>query len=335
MRILGIEPGPWFSVMDVHRGWMRAFQKAGHDVASLNLGERIDFYASAHVKRGRRYIKAVDDVTAVKLVAKGIHASVFEFQPDVVFLTSCFFVPTDTLDLMRARGIKVVLFHTESPYEDDRQSALSVHADVNLVNDPTNIHLFDNAIYQWHCYDPAVHHRRVPRDECRSDFTFVGTAFPSRIAFFEQVDWDGIDVALAGNWSRLAAGSPLRKFLAHDIGECCNNTDAVDLYCAAKTSANLYRVEAERAALSSGWALGPREVELAACGVPFLRQSRGEGDGLFPMLPTFDTPTSFEHALRGLLAVDHDARAGLGAAIADSVRNRTFDESAQRLLALL
>jgi spore maturation protein CgeB len=321
--------------MDVHAGWMRALQNAGHTVASLNLGDRIDFYHSAHVKKGRRWVKAFADLEAVKLASKGVEASVFEFMPDIVFLTSGFFVPTDTLNLLRSRGVKVVLMHTESPYEDDVQISRAEHADLNLVNDPTNLDRFPaNSVYQWHCYDPAVHRPREPRPECASDFCFVGTAYPSRIAFLEQVDWTDIDVALAGNWRRIDPQSPLVKFVAHDLAECVDNTDAVDLYAATKVSANLYRKEAQRAELSEGWAMGPREVELAACGIPFLREPRGEGDEILSMLPTFTTPDEFGLRLRELLA-DETRRLAVAGAARDAIADRTFANAATRLLDLL
>ena len=35
--------------------------------------------------------------------------------------------------------MKVVLLHTESPYQDDEQLERAAHADVNLLNDPVNI----------------------------------------------------------------------------------------------------------------------------------------------------------------------------------------------------
>lgn len=335
MRILGVEPGPFYSVADCHRGWMRAFQAAGQDVASVNLGARLDFYAGAHLKRGRRWVTAFPFEEAVRLASKGIVAAAFEFQPDVMWFTSGFFVPLDVLDLLRARGIRVVLLHTESPYEDDVQVGRAAHADVNLINDPTGIDKYPaGTLYQWHCYDPAVHHPAPPIDEYRSDVCFVGTGYPSRVEFLEQVDWDGIDVALAGHWKNLDPDSPLRKFVSHDINQCLDNDQAIKFYVSAQASFNLYRVEAQRPELSAGWSMGPREVELAACGVPFLRQQRGEGDDVLPMLPTFDGPDDFAAQLRELLADDQRRRSMADEARA-AVADRTFDNAAARLLSLL
>lgn len=334
MRILCVEPGPNFSVQDCHRGWVRAFRHLGCEVVSLNLGDRLDLYSLSHIQKQGEWVKALTDTEALQMASKGVETAAFEFWPDVVFITSCFFIPAFTMNLLRARGMKVVIFHTESPYEDDKQIERAGYADLNLVNDPTNLERFREVApteYQWHCYDPAVHFPHPPSPEHASDFTFVGTGFPSRVEFFEKVQWDGIDVALAGHWSRLADDSPLRPFVAHDIDECIDNDDAVSLYSSTKMSANLYRQEAQRPELVDGWSMGPREVELAACGTPFLRQSRGEGDELLGFLPRFETPHEFGEQLRWWLARD-----GARDAIAEKARavlaERTFVDSAKRLL---
>jgi hypothetical protein len=99
-------------------------------------------------------------------------------------------------------------------------------------------------------------------------------------------------------------------------------------------SANLYRREATRPELATGWAMGPREVELAAMGTPFLREARGESDEVLGMLPAFDGPGDFGEKLRWWLARDGD-RAEAAAKARRAVAERTFDAHARRLLRLL
>jgi spore maturation protein CgeB len=233
----------------------------------------------------------------------------------------------------------VILNYLEAPYEDVRQVAAAGHVNMMLINDPTNLELFrtvnPNTYYMPAAYDPAIHCPGLVRPEAASDFCFVGTGFPSRIDFLEAVDWDGIDVALAGNWLHLDGDSPLRKLLAHDIENCCDNTEAVDLYRSTKASANLYRREGTGPGTKTGpaWAMGPREVELAATGVFFLRDPRGEGDELLPMLPTFDGPDNFGDKLRWYLARD-ELRSDLAAQARAAVSDRTFISNARELLRL-
>ncbi|MCA1572416.1 MAG: hypothetical protein LC798_19370 [Chloroflexi bacterium] len=335
LKVLTIEPGPAFSVADVHRGWRRAFEELGCAVVNVNLADRLDLYTQAHVLKGDKWVRAFDDGGAVHMAAKGIEVAAYEMWPDLVFVTSGFFVPPAVYQLLRSRGHKVVLNHLECPYEDSRQMGRASLVDANIINDPTNLESFravnPNTWYLPAAYDPTVHQPGPAVAELRCDFAFVGTGFESRIQFFEQVDWSGIDVAFAGNWRETDADSPLRKFVIHDLDECFPNDQAAALYRSAKLSANLYRKEAEHPGMENGWAVGPREVELAATGCFFLREPRGEGDELFPMLPTTEGPETFGDQVRWWASHDAARRNAARAARA-AVADRTFVNNARALL---
>jgi spore maturation protein CgeB len=313
-------------------------EQVGCQVIDFNFDDRLNFYASAHVPVGEtaEFRKAFPNPEDAAMVAsKGIEAAVFELWPDVVVIISGFFVPPAVYELIRLRGIKVVLVHTESPYEDDRQIARAKFADVNVVNDPTNLDRFKAeapSVYLPHCFDPTIHYPRLPSAWAKSDFCFVGTGYPSRVEFFEQVDWSGIDAAFGGNWRSLDESSPLRPFVVHEIDACMPNSGAADLYASTKLSCNLYRREASESA--EGWAMGPREVELAAIGTFFLRDPRGESDEVFPMLPTFTDPADLSEQMRWWLSHD-DARDQAATAAQAAIQDRTFDKNAVQLLRLL
>ena len=130
-------------------------------------------------------------------------------------------------------------------------------ADLNLLNDPANLEMFRNeglrTEYQPHCYRPKVHHPGgggvVFKPELASDFAFIGTAFKSRIEFFEAMDLTGIDTILAGNdWGKLPETSPVAKFVATGVGtdaDCVYNEEATELYQHSKMGLNVYRIEGE------------------------------------------------------------------------------------------
>lgn len=328
MRALVVRPGPAFSVADVARGWVKGLEQNGVEVVDFNFDDRLSFYAS------HPNIDGVEE--AAIMAAKGIEVAAYEWQPDIAVIVSGFFVPPFVYGILRARGTKVVLVHTESPYEDDRQVGRAAHADLNVVNDPINIDRFREVaptVYLPHCYDPDLHRPQPARPDAVSEFAFVGTGYKSRIGFFEQVDWSGIDAAFAGNWQALDADSPLRPLLAHDIEECCPNEEAAVLYASTKVSANLYRKEAT-AGDADGWAMGPREVELAACGTFFLREPRGESDIVLPMLPTFADPADFADQLRWWITHDTERRNAADKARA-AVSDRTFDRNVAQALSTL
>jgi spore maturation protein CgeB len=335
VRALIVHPGPAYSVADVFQGWCKGLKQNGADIAAFNLGDRLDFYGNAHIKREAKYVKAFQNEDVVRMASLGLKAAVYDWWPDVIFVISAFFVPEDFYEILRARGHKVVIIHTESPYEDDRQIERAERADLNIINDPTNIGKFPgDTIYIPHGYDPDRHYPRPPLPEYASDFCFVGTGYPSRIRFFEQVDWSGIDPAFAGNWQATEKASPIRKFMTHPLDECCPNSESVKLYTSTKVSANLYRREAQRPELSEGWAMTPREVELAACGVFFLRESRGEGDETFPMLPTFSEADGFGD-LVGYWVRHEEQRTDAARAARSAIAEFTFANHAAKALRAL
>jgi spore maturation protein CgeB len=341
VKILIVHPGPDFSVSDVYEGYASAFAELGHQVRGFNLNDRLAFYTNLNVEGAQLEI---DD--AISLVNKGLEAKCYELMPDVIVVVSGFFVNQFTWDLWKRRPHRTVCLFTESPYEDDKQQTLVAQAapDLTVINDPVNLDRYrqggHRVHYVPHSYRPDVH-RSDPTVEKRYDFGFVGTGYPSRQQFFDRVTWGGLDVALAGHWKGLPDGSPLRRFVVHDIEECFDNEDTARLYQQSRVSANLYRagqgfghVEANEPHLAAGWAVGPREIELAATGTFFLREPRGEGDLLFPSLPTFTEPDEFGHVLRWALSHEDEcveAVAQARAAIAD----RTFVNHARRILALL
>jgi hypothetical protein len=340
MRILMLHPGPSFSVADVYWGWSRAFKKLGCHVVDFNTDARMSVLTAVDIKddEGVRR-KAFSYEGAWRATMNGIFGDAYNLWPDIVFNVSGFMVSTDVLDRLRSRGHKIVTLNTESPYEDDTLVARAPHSDIVLTNDPTNLDRFRAAnprtYYQAHCYDPEIHKPGPVVDRLRSEFAFVGTGYPSRVEFFERVDWNGIDALFGGNWKDLTEDSPIMSFLEHDRNECVDNaTETMDVYRSTLMSANLYRREAERDELADGWAMGPREVELAAVGVPFMTEPRGENREVLPMVPTFSGPEDFSEKLHFWLG-NESVRMGVARQARAAVADRTFMNAATRLLRMV
>jgi len=149
------------------------------------------------------------------------------------------------------------------------------------------------------------------------------------------MDLGGIETVLAGNWQPLRdeahQDSPLIPLLAHEIDRCLDNEQTVDAYRSAKAGINLYRRESEDQHKGEGWAVGPREIEMAATGLFFLRDPRLEGDLLFPMLPTFSSAREASEQLRWWLKHDDERQEAAGQARA-AVADRTFMRNARDLM---
>jgi len=351
MRILVVHPGPNFSVADVHNGWVEALRDLGCEVASFNTDDRIQFYGNALINTGEMdhgghplVRRAMSDDAAVRMAMQGVSHAAMAMWPDVVVFVSGFFVTPGVLQLLQQRRMNVVLLATESPYQEQMQLDRAQCSDVVLLNDPVNIEQYRDlgvtVDYAPHCYRPHIHYPRKPGDvvnpELAADLSFIGTGFRSRVEFFERMNLTGLDVQLGGCWMDMAEDSPLREYLGDDTETCTDNTVTAEIYRNAKAGINFYRREYAEADDQhvQPYAMGPREVEMAACGLFFLRDPRPEGDQVLHMLPTFAGPEDAGEQLRWWLAHDKEREAAAASA-REAVANRTFDENARRLLKLL
>lgn len=332
MRILVVHPGSDFSVADVHEGYVRALRDLGNQVAVYNSNDRLVYFANSTIN-GR----GLNGEEIVQHAMQGLHGKLWEWMPELVVVISGFYVMPVTWQILAHRPEhRTAVIFTESPYEDDRQLHLVEEAepDIVILNDPINIDRFrkahNNVRYLPHCYDPNIHYPGGDRD---LDFVFVGTGYDDRVRLFDAVDWTGIRPVFAGNWPHLEH-TQLSPFLVSGPADCIENAEAAGYYRRAKVSANRYRREANLPALENGWAVGPREVELAACGTYFLRDQRGESDLLFPMLPTFEGPDDLGDHVRWALAHPAEREAAAAKARA-AIKDRTFTNNARQLLALL
>lgn len=353
MRILMVHPGPNFSVADVHDGWAEALRGLGCQVASYNTDDRIQFYSNALIdmhqadETGHPIVRqAMTHDQAILAAMQGISHAVLSMWPDVVMFVSGFWVTPGMMELIRSRRMKVVLLATESPYQEDEQLHRAQATDITLLNDPVNLDRYRElgvtAEYMPHAYRPDRHYPRTGplNPELNADLAFIGTGFASRIKFFEAMNLDGLDILLGGAWPSLQPGgdnadSPLVKYLAHDPEVCVSNEETAGVYRHAKCGINFYRREySEPAPAVQPYAMGPREVEMAACELFFLRDPRPEGDEVLRMLPRFFDPREASDQLRWYL--DHpDHRADAARQARAAIADRTFDHNARRLLGLL
>lgn len=345
MRVLCVQPGPDWSVMDVHRGWVRAFRELGCQVQDFDYNRQLSFYGLAHFEQDDgTYRPAIPGRSDQAIAAsKGIESALYEWWPDMLWVTYGPMVDPNVLRLARHRGHIVVLCHTESPYEDDRQLGWVRQgvADVHFVNDPTNLdryrELEPHTYYLPHSYDPNVHRPPSKSVPMAHDMCFVGSMFPSRLDWltrFHEAAPD-IDLHLAGNWRRtIDDDHPLRRFCADGNDLCIDNADVPPLYWASRAGLNLYRRESERPELERGWSMGPREVEMAACGLFHLTEARGENREILPMLPTFETPEDAAEQARWWIGHHHE-RDRVAAEARAAVADWTFVARARQVLELI
>jgi spore maturation protein CgeB len=351
-RILVVHPGPDFSVADVFRGWVKALRKQGHQIMVYNTNERLTFYGRVLLETkdsdlcpacGRPDVHQAlpDPAMMAQMATKGLMETCYEFWPDVVFFISAFYQTGQALDTIRSRGHKIVMLHTESPYQDDGQKLRGRFANLNILNDPANLESWGElgipVAYIPHSYDPDVHYPPETRDYS-VDFAFIGTAFKSRLEFFSAMSFDGIDTALGGNgWDSIDPRfNGLLKYLGHRPDECVDNAETARVYRMTKAGINFYRREGENDAEKyDGYAMGPREIEMAACGLFFLRDPRPESDLMFDgILPKFHSPAEAEETLRWWLKHD-SAREEMADKARAAIADWTFDNRAAEAAKLM
>lgn len=334
MRAIVVGPVAAWSVADVWRGWCRGLVEAGATVLPFKLTDRYLFYESAVLlDDDAQIVKSMDRHEAMTAATRHILAAAYEFCPDVVFVIHGASIDPHELRKLRC---PIVVVMTECPYEDQMQTAWcqGIEPTLILLNDPTHQGVYGQiapAFYAPHAYDPTVHHPGPSADD--HDCVFVGTGFPNRVDWLSRVDWTDIGLALAGDWARLD-GTDLARFVLHadDLGECISNDRAAELYRGARTGFNVYRRTADgEHSTPDAWAIGPREVEMAACGLWFARQSGPESDEVLSMLPAVSTPEELGDVIRWGLTHRQQAEDAAAAAFR-AVADRTFAHHARRTL---
>lgn len=286
--------------------------------------------------------QAMTEEQAITAAMQNLSHPILWMWPDVVLFISAFFMTAPWFELLRNRRIKSAILFTEAPYQDAEQLVRGSLSDLNMLNDPVNLERFREigpAEYMPHAYRPSVHYPRTgPRNPAlMSDLCFIGTAFKSRIEFFEQMDLTGTDTLIAGNdWGKISEDSPLVPFIGTGLtdADCVTNDQTAELYRHARCGINFYRRESESEWDGQAYAMGPREIELAACGLPFLRDPRAEGDEVLHMLPRFGSAEEAGEQLRWMLAHEREREIMAGQARA-AIADRTFEANARRFLRLI
>lgn len=338
MRIMVVAPGPSWSVSDVHIGVVEGLRANDIHVLDVNFDDRLMFFERARLVRDDgSFAEPMAPELACELATESVVAQVFAADPDAVIVISGFFLAPWFYPLLKARGVPVVLWDTETPYELDRVCSISKHCAATVLCDPTGldaVRLYcPRVLFVPHGYRPQVHHPPAGTVVPQWDVIFVGTGYPSRQAWFASMDWSGVRLGLAGMW--LDVDPRLAPHVITDRG--VDNTTTAGMYRQSRLGLSLYRRETQDGIVShsQGWAMSPRDVEMAACGLPFLRERRGEADGVLGFLPVLDDdPGGIAGQIRWWLAHD-DMLVELGQRAAAAVSDRTFSRTVRPAISMI
>lgn len=333
MKVFEVFPGHGMATADVAEGLRQGFTLNNCEVEHYNLHGRTRWFyeimrAEQRIPEDERWNSALAQA-AVEIPGKILH-----FDPDVIVIVNGQLVHGylwKALQAMRRRmGIPVHLVLTESPYYDEEQAHLFPLVDQVWSNDKAAAEAI-GAKYLPAAWVPEWH---TPPDEPVSgpDALFIGTGWRERVAFFEQVDWSGLDVRMLGPekaW-RAVQGSPVARFLEFGVVSGCR---VAPLYAGAGSTLNFHRTSKSYDEPGPGGSsLNPRCYQVPACGGLLLSDWRPEWDSIFgDCLPTFDGPKELSKLMRHY-ATNHGAREDAVMASMEAVRPHSYTARAAAIL---
>jgi spore maturation protein CgeB len=315
VKLLLLHPGASISTADVEAGLRLGLERHGVEVIQYRLDGRIETahrYLHTAARLARKSNPDIPKPTPADVLYQaciGVIEKALRHQVDAVLIVSAMYVHPDILILMRRAGLLVTVLFTESPYDIRKELSVAKLVDGCWTNERAVLDEFiaanPNSGYIPHAWHPERHQAGPqPEDEQvpAHDVVFVGSAFPERIRWFQQVDWTGIDLGLYGAWEALGSRSPLRHFVR---GSYTDNATSAALYRRAKIGLNLYRTSSwnRQPSMRPAESLNPRAYELAACGAFHLSDYRAEVAEVFgDLVPTFTSPHQCASLIRSWLA---------------------------------
>ena len=298
-RVSVVYPAQNSSNYDVASGYVDAFRLLGHVVNAIPYHQLYkdwnEYFRFFGLYRGI-YDFEFDKEDVARSASLHVVIKVMETDPDIVVIIDGTGLHKDAyqwLRKFRETGVETVVVATESPYHDKYIGQIAEYVNMAFTNErasATNmgIHYLPTA------YNSVVHHPILVPKQDRHDVVFVGSGFPERQAMLEGVDWNGIDLYLAG-FFRFEQTHPLAEY--YKAG-ALHNSDAAALYSGAKISINLNRTAVDYDAnktIEDAESLSPRAYEVPASGGFLISEWRAEIDDIFDgCVPTFKTPQELD-----------------------------------------
>lgn len=281
-RISIVFPNARYSTRDCAVGYSSAFNSLGFDVNDIRYELLWEHYYSLYGESEETYRKATSHAVF----------KIIDSYPDFVVVIDGSRIHNIFWKWMAKLNIKTAVVMTDCPYYDKVNAAIAEKTDYPFANDRLSARKM-GIPYLPLAYDSNVHHPFIVSDKYKSDVIFVGTGFPERVEFLEQINWSGIDFKLLGYWP--------------DNKEIIPNDEAVQYYNGAKIALNLDRVSVDidgEERIEGRESPGPRVFEVSACGTLLASQSPVSilGDNYL----LCETPQKMSKMIREWLCRDDD-----------------------------
>lgn len=208
-------------------------------------------------------------------------------RPDLVLVLDGMYLPVEQMDAVRAMGIRTAVWMTDDPYYTDMTIGWIHHYDYVFTLEFNCVAHYQNlGCAQVHYLPFAAfpgHYRPIVKPEAATrDISFVGTAYPKRIQFFEPI-MDQLMVHrtfINGNWWERFPGYG-RYNNRIEINKWMGPAETADVYNSAKIIINLHRavddddINQNRGHIPAA-SPNPRTFEISACGTLQLCDERAD-----------------------------------------------------------
>lgn len=351
--MLIVAPGAMYSTFDTFRYYERALRRAGCNVKLFRYHNNYMYHSAAIASIEHDGSPPLQDASigqrSMQLAGEDLISRIARQRPDVLLVVSGIALPVAVWPWLKEmqrslkNPFKMVMLFTECPYVDEWQLKILPFLDAAFIMDMASLNAFQDiqpkTYYLPHAFDPAVHKPFDVGPGYQSDIFMCGTGFPERQELLENINWDGIDLRLFGQWDFASPDSPIASYITNDFLE---NDIVVSWYNGAKICLNIFRTATwygdDVAHIPVGLAesLGPRCFEVTASGGFLLTDHRPEWDILFgpECAAIYSNAEELEAKIAYFLSHDEEreriAKRGLAA-----VQPHTYDRRAQQILSIL
>lgn len=309
MKILVCHPGASWATHDVYTAVVEGLRAQGAQVVEWRLDGRIERWHSflhylwrkqRREKQGQHWPKP-SAADTLHMATTGLIERALEKHCTDLVVVSAMFLPPEKIALAKRAGLRVWMLCTETPYDIDDELRLAALVDGVWTHERAALEAFravnPRTAYLPHAWRPGVHDVATAAPVQPCDVLFCGSYFAERIAWFEAIDWTGIDLQLHGTTELIPKSSPLQAYIK---GGLVPNAELVRLAKTAAVTINFFR---EPHAGHVAESVNPRIVEMTAAGCCVITDHRAEVAEWFgASVPTFTTPAEAGALIRALLA---------------------------------
>lgn len=284
MKILFVADIAPTSTRDCFDGLRAGFVSLGHDVITCPTWAYATHMLKPYDQSDLSTIPESVRGSIFGTIALTINGMIDLEKPDAVIVVSGWIMPRVIVERVREKGIKAVLYLTESPYQDSEQvlhDAFGAY-DLVLCNERSSVPFLsanhDHVVYLPHSYNAEVHRPAPCKDMPDFDVFMAGTGFTERTSLIAAANWGDVRVKLVGFWPGLPKGFP-----ATVVDGTVANGDLPPIYGAVPINLNIHRTTrtwkngaADEDHITYAESIGPRVLEVLASGGFLMTDYRAE-----------------------------------------------------------